>query len=809
MKLSLAWLNRHVQLDLTPDKISEILTDIGLEVEGMTMVESVKGGLKGVKVAEVLTCEKHPNADRLSVTTVDYGEGPKQIVCGAPNVAAGQKVLVATPGTSLYDGEGNPFKIKSGKIRGEVSEGMICAEDELGLGESHDGIMVLDNETPVGKEASDYFNLSTDTVYDIGLTPNRSDGTNHLGSAKDLAAYIKVNIDPSITTQDHMSHSVAFTEDQPIKVVVEDYTLCPRFSGVLLENVQVQESPAFIKNYLQAIGIRPINNVVDITNFILHDIGQPLHAYDADKIKGDTIIVKTLPEGTVFTSLDEKDRNLLSTDLMVCDGESNPMCIGGVFGGLESGVTEGTTRIFLEAAHFNAKSIRVSSTKHNLRTDAAKVFEKGSDPNITTTAIRMAVHLLTEAAGAKVASAMTDLYPAPIERRSIDVSLANVNRLIGSKLTMDEVSTILRAMEMEVTVSGDDALLVKVPTNKADVLREVDVIEEILRIYGFNKVEIPSQLRSTIQFSDHPTKRYFKERLSNGLASRGLNEMMGLSLIESQKYEKIEGVSESDFVYINNTSNVHLDVMRPDMLISGLESVRRNLNYQQNSLALFEIGKTYTSGDPYQEHEWLSIFLSGPSSPESWLKGDQEYSFYDIKAVVLDLFDSLGVNKYQVSPLDHEEYWSYGIKIHQGPQVLAKLGAVTATILQNADVNQEVFFSRIDLDLLYQRSRKSQLTVSTISKFPAMRRDLAIVVDEHVQYEQIQKIVKKSAKQLLKDLDLFDVYRHDEHVGKGKKSYAVKIIFSDPSRTLKDKEIDKIMANIMDSLAKDLSASIR
>ncbi len=811
MKLSLQWLKRHIELDLDPQQISEILTDIGLEVEGMEEIESIKGGLEGIVVGEVKTCGQHPNADRLSVTTVDYGLGEDvQIVCGAPNVAAGQKVLIATPGTTLYDMEGGSFKIKEGKIRGEASLGMICAEDELGLGESHDGIMVLPADVAVGTLAKDYFEVSTDVVYDIGLTPNRSDGTNHLGSAKDLAAYIKVNINPSINAFDHTQHTVTYTREESIKVIVEDTEACPRFSGVLLENIVVKESPAFIKSYLNAIGVRPINNVVDITNFILHDIGQPLHAYDAKKIANKTIIVKKLPNDTLFLSLDEKERKLLADDLMVCDGNEKPMCIAGVFGGLESGVTDNTTSMFLEAAHFNAKSVRISSTKHNLRTDAAKVFEKGSDPNITTTAINMAVHLLEEFADAKVASSLIDLYPNKIAPKEIEIKVANVNRLMGANLSSSEILNILAALEIKTATLDEERIVCHIPTNKADVLREVDVIEEILRIYGFNKIELPQKLSSTLQFASYPSKRLFKERISEYCAHQGYNEMMGLSLIESNKYASIKGLEEKNMVFINNTSNIHLDIMRPDMMLSGLQSIRHNLNYQQNDLALFEFGKSYRKEEEFVETEYLSLYLTGRSKKESWKNvGENASDFYTLKGMVRQLFNLVGIKKHQTSPLDAEDQWAYGLNYHQGPRSLAKLGLLDKEVLKNAGIEQDVYYAEIPVINFFNASKNQKLTVSEISKFPSIRRDLAIVVDESVQYQAIETIAKKTAKSLLSEMDLFDVYRHDEHVGKGKKSYAIKFIFSDVSKTLKDKEIEKIMNQLIAKLSSDLGAVIR
>ena len=610
MKISYKWLKKYINLGDDIERISEILTDLGLEVEGVEQQESIKGGLKGVVIGHVLECTKHPNADKLSLTKVDIGQGdPVQIVCGAPNVAAGKKVVVATVGTELYSAEGEAWKIKKGKIRGEVSEGMICAEDELGLGNDHSGIIVLPEDTPVGIAARDFYNVEDDYVIEIGLTPNRSDATCHMGVAEDIAAYFKINTEDNAQVKDFIPEE--FEVDVPgnnFEVHIENKEACPRYTGVLLSDVEVKESPDWLKNLLGVIGVRPINNIVDITNFILHAYGQPLHAFDADKIGGNQIRVKNLPSGSKFVSLDEKERTLHEEDLMICDGNDAPMCIAGVFGGLNSGVVNETKHIFLESAHFASTGIRKSSTRHLLRTDAAKIFEKGSDPNLTLKALKKAVYLLKEYAGAKVTSEIVDVYPVKIEPVKILVNFSNVNRLIGAGLSNEEIVNILHALNMTTKVVDDSKVYVEVPTNKADVVREVDVIEEILRIYGFNKVEIPTVLRTTIQSLDYPNARGIQKAVSSLLASNGFNEMMGLSLVESKWY----GGIQDNFVQINNTSNIHLDIMRPEAIVSGLESVARNINYQQTDVSLFEFGKSYTKNeDSFAESKFLSLFLTG------------------------------------------------------------------------------------------------------------------------------------------------------------------------------------------------------
>ncbi len=812
MKLSLNWLKRYIDTDLDPNKISEILTDIGLEVEGMEEVESIKGGLKGIVVGEILTCEKHSNADKLSVTTVDYGHGePSQIVCGAPNVKVGQKVLIATPGTILYDKDGGSFKIKSGKIRGEVSDGMICAEDELGLGESHDGIMVLPNDVAIGTLANKYFDVENDIVYDIGLTPNRSDATNHKGSAKDLAAYLKINIDQDLQIKPSLNALVTYPNTKGVEVEIQDNIGCPRYSGVLLENIKVGESPKWIKDLLTSIGVRPINNVVDITNFILHDLGQPLHAFDAEKISGNKIIVTCLPEGSKFMSLDEKERSLLASDLMICDGESNPMCIAGVFGGLNSGVTNSTTSIFLESAHFNAKSIRRSSTKHNLRTDAAKVYEKGHDPNITVEALERAVELLLEYAGANVASSLVDIYPEKIQNVEVMLSVAHANTVMGTSLKMDEIIAILTALEIGTKKVDTDKIICSIPTNKSEVLREVDVIEEILRIYGFNKVAIPSTIKSTLQFVDYPTKRQVKERVADYLAHNGFNEMMGLSLIESHKYEDHPTVTKEEMVFINNTSNIHLNIMRPDMVLSGLESVRRNINHKQPDLKLFEFGKSYhKGGDDFVEKEYLTLFMSGRRSEESWQHADKgQIDFFSIKKAVTSILSLFGLEKYQIDTLEKAGLWSMGMTYFQGKRSIVEFGLLSKKIIKGAGISNDVYFAQFNWQNVFDAIKNNSIQVSEISKYPSIRRDLAFVVDKKVSFNEIDKISRKAGKQTLKEITLFDVYENEKHVGKGKKSYAVKYIFSDLQKTLKDKEVDAIMEQIIRKSESDLGAIIR
>ena len=813
MNVSLNWLKDYIDIHLSPDKVSEILTDIGLEVEGMEEVESIKGGLEGVVVGYVKECGKHPNADKLSVTKVDVGqEEDLQIVCGAPNVAAGQKVLIATIGTTLYSPEGEAWKIKKGKIRGEVSQGMICAEDELGLGNSHEGIIVLPEEVETGTLAKDYYQIESDYVYEIGLTPNRSDATNHLGVAKDLAAALKINYDhagavkiPSV--EDFKVDSTDMTVD----VVVEDENACPRYAGVSIKGVRIGESPEWMQKHLTAIGVRPISNIVDITNFVLHELGQPLHAFDLDKIAGRKVIVKQLPEGTKFLSLDEVERSLHAEDLMICDGDSKGMCIGGVFGGLNSGVTDTTTNIFLEAAHFNAKSIRRTSMRHNLRTDAAKVFEKGSDPNIAVYALKRAAMLIKELGGGTIASEIVDLYPTKIEPKAVEVNYSHVNRLIGVDILKEDIKKILAALEMDIISETDETFTVAVPTNKSDVLREADVIEEILRIYGFNKVPIPTHVNTAVSISPKPDPNQVKNIAGDLLAANGFNEMMAVSLSESRYYkEYLPIVEDSELVYINNTSNVHLDIMRPSMLFSGLEAILHNQNRRQTRLRLFEFGRTYLHTEQgIKEQNHLSLFLTGQRFSESWLNADKsQVDYYTLKSFVQNLLRRMGLQAYQETALKNEIF-SYGIRYHRGQQVLVEFGKIAPAVAKKMDIKSNVFYADVNWDAILKTLKKHQIKFEELNKFPSIRRDLALVIENTVNFSDIVTIAKKLGKSLLKEINLFDVYENAEQLGEHKKSYAVSFIFEDATKTLKDKEVEKVMNKLIQEYESKLGAIIR
>ncbi len=808
MKVSLNWLRQYLDIDLSPEDLGEVLTGTGLEVEGMDKVESIPGGLAGVVVGHVLECGKHPGADRLSLTSVDIGrEEPVSIVCGAPNVGQGQHVLVATVGATLYPTSGDPFKIKKGKIRGEVSEGMICAEDELGLGAGHDGIIVLDKEYTPGTPAAEVYELEEDYVYDIGLTPNRSDATNHLGVAFDIAAALNIGHGKSVRVQ--RPDISGFTEGSadPVPVTVHDSTQAPRYAGLTIENLTVAPSPDWLRTRLRSIGVRPINNVVDVTNFILHELGQPLHAFDLDKVAGPAIHVEKLAEGTTFRSLDEAERTLSADDLMICDGNHDPMCIAGTFGGANSGVSESTTRIFLEAAHFEAATTRRSSMRHTLRTDAARVFEKGSDPNITAYALKRAALLLEEVAGGKVTSRLLDLYPEPVEPTRINVRYGRINDLIGVELAREQVHTILETMDMVITDRTDEGFTVAVPTNKSEVLREVDIIEEILRIYGFNNIPEPVMITTAMVVAPSPDPHGIRELVGDLLSANGFLEMMALSLGESRHYAE----ATDQLVYINNTSNVHLDIMRPEMLMSALATVGHNQARNQRDLRLFEFGRSYgLDGDTYGEVNHLTLTLTGRRVAEHWhpvAKGSDEVNFYTLKAAVELVLRRLGVDNYRTD--EAPEDFAYGVRYHKGPMVLVDLGEVAGAKLTTADVRGPVFFADFNWDNVLRVLPRKPVQVITPGKYPTVRRDLALVVNESVTFAQIEQLARKSEKKLLTEVNLFDVYRNHDQLGADKKSYAVSFQLESNEKTLTEKDVDKVMRGIEGSIVRQLGAEVR
>lgn len=811
MIISLNWLKRYLKIDeYTPEALGDMLTSLGLEVEGIESVESVKGGLKGLVIGEVLTCEKHENADKLSVTTVDVGDGsPRQIVCGAPNVAAGQKVIVAMPGAELHPSQGDSFTIKESKIRGVASSGMICACDEIGLGEDHSGIMVLDQEAKIGSHASEYFEVESDFIFTIGLTPNRSDATCHLGVAKDLAAHLIFNKnyqEPLIEPSSQRFHVDITTDNLDITIDNKD---CIRYSGIIVSDLKVGPSPAWIKNSLTSIGLKSINNIVDITNYVLHEYGQPLHAFDADKLMSPRVIITKLTNETPFEALDGKIIKLSDQDLMICDEERNPLCIAGVYGGKSSGVTETTTKILLESAHFASDAIRKTSMRHNLRTDAAKVFEKGSDPNITVLALKRAVALMQEYAGAIVTSDIIDVYPKKVEEVEILLRYQRVRDFLGVNISDDEITEILHALGMIIKPISDEAVKVNVPTNKSDVTRDVDLIEEILRVYGFNNITVPEKVKSTINYSKIPDPHKIKNRMTEVLVANGFYEIMGLSLIESKTCLETLDIKESELVIINNTSNTSLDTLRPDMMLSGLRTILHNQNRQQSDIKVFEFGKTYKKdGANHIETPYLSVFMTGESEESSWLKGEKPMNFYDLKKAVLKLLQSIGIEGFHSNEINDSRF-EIGITLHRGMSTLVNFGFVKSKICKHIGIKNQILYAELDLENLYQAVGKNTVQIKPISKYPSVTRDLALVISDATKFEEIEKIGKKVSKDILANIALVDVYKNEEQLGKDKKSLAVRFTFESDEKTLTDKELESTMKDLMEQYTNTLGAVIR
>ena len=808
MKISYNWLKQFLQVDWEENKTSELLTDLGLEVEGIETKESIKGSLEGILVGEVLTCVQHPNADRLKITTVDLGTGdPVQIVCGAPNVAAGQKVPVATIGTTLYDDKGVGFKIKKGKIRGEESHGMICAEDELGLGTSHDGILILNKKLKVGTPAAEVFNIETDQVFEIGLTPNRADAMSHYGVARDFrAGLIQHGINLELITP---SVSDFHVEQRRLRidVEVENKDLAPRYCGISIVDVEVKDSPEWIQNRLKSIGITPKNNIVDITNYVLHELGQPLHAFDASKIKGNKVIVKTLAQGTKFTTLDEVERELHSEDIMICDAESNPLCIAGVFGGINSGVSEKTTSIFLESAYFNPVSIRKTAKRHALNTDASFRFERGIDINFTEYALKRAALLIEEYAGGKVASDVMDFYPEKIEDFQVFLSYESAFRLIGQEIDKETIKNILASLEIKISSETEGGLGLTIPSYRVDVQREADIIEEILRVYGYNNIKFSHKLNTSISF-DSNKDISLENIVANQLTTLGFNETMANSLTKEEYSSFSENLkSEFNVTMLNPLSN-DLKVMRQSLLFSGLESISYNLNRKNNSLKLYEFGKTYHKYEKgYQEDKHLTIFVSGARTKDTWTSLTQNSDFFYLKGIVMSILERIGVTNIKTSPVKSDVF-SEGIVLSLGKNKLVEFGVIKKKILKEFGIKQEVLFADFDWTSILSISGKKKIKVSMLPKFPSVKRDLALLLDEKITFKEIYDLAFQSERNLLKDVGLFDVYQGDK-LPEGKKSYAVSFLLQDNNKTLEDRQIDKIMQKLQQSFEKNLGAVLR
>lgn len=817
MKISYNWLKDYIDIDLDPERLSEILTDLGLEVESVDTYEQIKGNLKNYFIGEVLTCGKHPNADKLSVTTVNVGTGETlNIVCGAPNVAAGQKVVVATIGAEVYMGD-KSFTIQKTKLRGEPSEGMICAEDELGLGTSHDGIMVLDASAKVGTPAAEFFNLKSDTIFEIGLTPNRIDAGSHFGVARDIAAALSVNGKVNLKKVD-VSNFKGGNNSYAIQVSVEDKNACRRYTGLTIKDVKIGPSPAWMQERLKAIGQNPINNVVDITNYVMHDIGQPLHAFDSDKLAGGKIVVKKLGEGTKFITLDGVERSLSADDLMICDGQSGG-CLAGVFGGIHSGVSESTKNIFLESAYFDPVSVRRSARRHGLNTDSSFRFERGVDPNNTVVALKRAAMLIEEIAGGKITSEITDIYPEPVTHFAVEVNYNNIDRLIGKKLDRQLIKKILALLDIEIEKESGDILNLRVAPYRVDVTREADIIEEILRVYGYNNVEFSLKVNASLSPVSKPDNEQLVNQVSDFLASNGFNEIMSNSLTKSSYYNGLETYPETACVPMLNPLSSDLGVLRQTILFSGLEAVLHNINRQNPNLRLFEYGRCYKltgktnanySLAGYSEERKIAIFLTGNKTEPAWANRDEKVSFFQLKAYCERIVEKMGQDTESLTIRSIEgkdDIFSGGLEYLINNTLLFEIGFINPKLLKKFDIAQEVIFAEIRWDELVKLYSGS-ISFKEMPKFPEVRRDLALLIDENVEFAEIKKLALQTEKKLLKRVNLFDFYK-GKGIAEGKKSYGVSFYLQDEVKTLTDSEIDKIMGKISERLFKELKAGLR
>lgn len=806
MKISYNWLKQFIKIDWQSEETSALLTDLGLEVEVVEKYQSVKGGLEGIVVGHVLTCAPHPDADRLKITTVDLGDGtPVQIVCGASNVAAGQKVPVATIGTILYDKDGEAFTIKKGKIRGQESHGMICAEDEIGLGTSHDGIMVLDESLQPGTPAATVFKIENDEVFEIGLTPNRADAMSHLGTARDLRAgmlqkgtHVEL-ITPSVSK---------FRVDKrtlKIDIDVKDSKLVPRYCGVTISGITVKPSPTWLQNRLKAIGLNPKNNIVDVTNYVLHELGQPLHAFDAAKISG-KVIVKTVPSGTKFTTLDDIERSLHEEDIMICD-EKGPLCIAGVFGGKESGVSESTNAIFLESAYFNPVSVRKTAKRHQLSTDASFRFERGIDPSITEYALKRAALLIQEVAGGEITSDVIDVYPKKVEDFSVFLNFNKVTKIIGQEIPKDTIKKILVSLDIKVNSVSDSGLGLTIPAYRVDVQREIDVIEEILRVYGYNNIKFSNKVNATVSNSPRTEDYKIQNVVATQLNSQGFHEMMANSLTTANYIQLSEMLKEEHNVSMLNPLSSDLATMRQSLLFSGLEAISYNINRKNTDLKLFEFGKTYHNfPSGYEEQKHLTLFLTGNRNQETWTTSQKPTDFFLFKGYVNAVLERLGIQKTQNQPLTSDVF-SEGIAVSLGKDTIVEIGVVKKSILKHFGIKQEVFFADFNWAVILKLI-SNKIKFVEIPKYPEVRRDLALLIDQTVTYESIYTIAKQTEKSLLKNIDLFDVYE-GQNLPEGKKSYALSFSIQDSSKTLTDEQIDKIMNKLQKNFETELGAVLR
>ena len=820
MEISYKWLKEYVDFDLTPQETADALTSCGLEVDALEEVQTIKGGLKGLYVGKVLTCEMHPNSDHLHITTVDLGKGePQQIVCGAPNVAAGQKVIVADLGCVLYDGD-KEFVIKKSKLRGVESNGMICAEDEIGVGTSHDGIIVLPEDAPVGQPAAEYYHLESDWVIEIDITANRSDALSHWGVARDLYAWLKRN---GYNTSLHRPDCSEFTVDNtnlPIDVEIENTEACKRYACVSITGCEVKESPEWLQDKLKVIGLRPINNIVDITNYVMMAYGQPMHCFDADMVKGNKIVVRTQPEGTKFVTLDGEEHTLGEHDLSICNAEE-PMCIAGIFGGKGSGTYDTTTNVVLESAYFHPTWIRKSARRHGLSTDASYRFERGIDPNGIIYALKQAAILCKQLAGGKVSMEIKDVYPTPIADARVQLDYEYVDRLIGKKIGNDMIRSIVESLDMKVVSETDTCLELDVPAYRVDVQRPCDVVEDILRIYGYNNVEIPTQLKSSLTILGDEDKAYHHQNvISEQLVGCGFREILNNSLTKTAYYTELNHYTEDTTVKVMNPLSSDLGVMRQTLLFGGLESICRNVNHKMPNLRFFEFGNCYhfspeknNDEDPikaYTEEMHLGMWLTGKRVEGSWAHADEQSNFYELKAYVMNIFTRLGVNPGIVvaEKSDNNVFGkALALKARSG-KLLCEMGTVSHKLLKKMDIDQDVFYADINWNNMMRAIKKNETLYHDISKFPSVSRDLALLIDKSIEFEQIEQIARQTEKKLLKSVELFDVYE-GKNLPEGKKSYAVNFILQDETKTLNDKQIEAIMTKLINNLKQKLGAELR
>ena len=820
MNISYNWLKQYINIDVMPDELPKILTSIGLETDGIEKVQTVKGGLEGLVVGEVLTCTAHENSDHLHVTTVNIGsDEPLQIVCGAPNVAAGQKVIVATVGTKLYSGD-ETFTIKRSKIRGVESFGMICAEDEIGVGISHDGIIVLPADVSVGTLAKNYYDVKTDFVFEVDITPNRADAISHYGLARDLAAYFSIRDKNIKLSKPSVDAFAVQNTNRDIPVKVENTKDCPRYSAVTISGVKIAESPVWLQNYLRFIGVRPINNVVDITNYVMFEMGQALHAFDADKINGGEVRVKNLPSGTTFVTLDGIERKLSSDDLMICGKNDEPMCIGGVFGGTGSGISEATQNVFLESAYFNPVSIRKTARRHGLNTDASFRYERGCDPENTVYTLKRAALLIQEIAGGEISSELIDVYPEKTNPFEVKVSLQRINSLIGKEIGQETVETIFKALEMEIAKKNADGYLLKVPTYRVDVQRDVDVVEDVLRIYGYNNVEIGNNLQSTLSYMQKPDSPELQKLISEQLTAQGFSEIINNSLTKAAYYTNLQAYPEPNCVRLMNPLSSDLNVMRQSLIFGGLESIVRNVNRKRSDLKLYEFGNCYFYNNEnrkednalpaYSEEYHLSLWLTGNKAAQSWAAAEAKSTVFELKAYLENVLRRLGFNLQKlVYGNSSNDLLSESMTIYtRSGKKLAVFGIVSPQLRKTLDIDVEVYYADFWWNNLLLEMKGQKVLFSEISKYPEVKRDLALLLDNNIQFAEIEKIAYDSERNFLKDVYLFDVYE-GKNLEAGKKSYAVSFILQDKTKTLTDKQIDAIMKKIQANLESKLGAKLR